>query len=119
MVTDKDFEDYKLTGDLLDAFGCDSSKKGYYDFVEIVYRMRLKLRENPQNTAIIAEIVDEMYKSRKMPRRGFYGNIRRVIAPLLESDSEFWETLGGKLPKKMTVGHVALYLAQVFENQSS
>lgn len=119
MVTEKDFEDYKLTGDLLDAFGCDSSKKAYYDFVEIVYKMRLKLRQNPQCTAIIAEIVDEMCKSRKMPRWGFYGNIRRVIAPLLEADAEFWETLGGKMPKKMTVGHVALYLAQVFESQAS
>lgn len=119
MVTEKDYADYAMTANLLDAFGCDSKKAAYYDFVELVYKMRLKLRENPENTSIISDIVMEMCKSRKMPRRGFYGNIRRVIAPLLEADAEFWETLGGKIPRKMTVGHVALYLAQIFEKMSS
>lgn len=41
MVTEKDELDYMLSANLLDAFGCDSSKKAYYDFVELVYKIRL------------------------------------------------------------------------------
>lgn len=116
MVTEKDELDYMLTANLLDAFGCDSSKKAYYDFVELVYRFRLEMRKNPGKEPPTAEIVAEMCKARRQPRRGFYGNIRRCIAPLLAADEDFWLTLGGKKPEKMTVGGVAKYLARIFEN---
>lgn len=119
MVTEKDYADYAMTANLLDAFGCDSKKAAYYDFAELVYKMRLKLRKNPENTSIISEIVMEMCKTKKIPRRFFYHSINCVIAPLLAADDDFWETLGGKKPRKMTAGYVALYLAQIFEKMSS
>lgn len=116
MITERDQFDYELTANLLDAFDCNDRRKGYYDFVELVYRIRLFLRESGGKEPPIAAIVDEMCKERNQPRRGFYGNIRRAIAPLLAADEDFWLTLGGKMPEKMTVGGVAKYLAQIFEN---
>lgn len=118
MTTERDQIDYELTANLLDAFDCNDRRKGYYDFVELVYRIRLFLRENAGKVPPIAAIVDEMCKERNQPRRGFYGNIRQVIAPLLSADDDFWLTLGGKMPEKMTVGAVAKYLARIFEAQA-
>lgn len=116
MITEKDERDYAMTGNLLDAFGCDDRQRGFYDFVELVYRMRIFLRETPQKDPPTAQIVHEMCKIRKQPRRGFYGNIRRAIKPLLDADEDFFISLGGKMPEKMTVGALAKYLARIFES---
>ena len=117
MITEKDKRDYAMTGNLLDAFDCDDRKKGYYDFVDLVYRIRLKMRENPQKEPTTSDIVEEMCKERRQPRRGFYGNIRRAIKPLLDADEDFFISLGGKMPEKMTVGELAKYRARIFENE--
>lgn len=115
MITEKDMREYALTGELLDAFGCNDRLRGFYDFVELVYRMRLFLRKTPQKDPPTAQIVHEMCKIRKQPLRGFYGNIRRAIAPLLCADADFWQSFSGKVPEKMTVGSVAKCLARKFE----
>lgn len=117
MITAKDERDYAMTGNLLDAFGCNDRLRGFYDFVELVYRIRLKIRENPQKESTTADIVEEMCKERRQPRRGFYGNIRRAIKPLLDADEDFFISLGGKMPEKMTVGALAKYLARIFESE--
>ena len=114
-LSDKAFADYSLTSNLLDAFDFNSKHKGYYDFVELVYRVRLKWREKGEIYPVLHLIVAEMCKERNQPRVGFYGNIRRACAPLLNADDDFWVSLGGKKPKKRTVGGIANYLAQIFE----
>ena len=78
--------------------------------------MRLKWREKGEIYPVLHLIVAEMCKERNQPRVGFYGNIRRACAPLLNADDDFWVSLGGKKPKSRTVGCIANYLAQIFES---
>lgn len=115
MVTEKDERDYAQAGNVLDILGCDDTKAGFYDFVELVYKIRLKIRKEPQYEPTTGDIVYEMCKTRKQHQRGFYANIRKVIKPLLDADEAFFLSLGRKKPEKMTVGEVAKYLAYVFE----
>lgn len=115
IANSKAFADYSITSNLLDAFDCNSQSKGYYDFVELVYRVRLKWREKGEIYPVLHTIVDEMCKERNEPLRFFYANIRRACSPLLDADEDFYTSLGGKKPERRTVGCIANYLAQIFE----
>jgi len=111
--------DYNLAGELLDAFGCSCSSRSYFDFVELVYRIRIRIRENSGKNIYNGDIVQKMCEERSTLPFGFYAGIRRCIKPLLEADEDFWRSLCGRVPKKFTVGEVAQMLADTFEKQGS
>ncbi len=114
-MDDKIQLDYELAAVLLDTYGCDPQQLGYYDWVELVYRLRLFLRRNGAKAPPIGAIADKMCKDRRLTRREFCRRLECVAAPLLAADATLWRALCGSAPADVTVWDAAIYAARFLE----
>lgn len=115
-MTEYEWNIYKEAADFLDLFGCDCGSIGYYYFVEMVYIIRAKWRENGEKYPVVGKIVGEMCKTHGTFYRALWSQIRRAVLPVLSADDCVLQAYGITL-KKRTSSELAYALADFLENR--